>query len=200
MTSARSSNGRAAAGSPASVRWTPRLMRLVASSGWAGPSTLSLIATARSANSRLLLVRSPWTNVARRDPSRSRTSATSRTSRPLVLSTRANSARATFSASMPLPRSRRSVIVRRESANPGIGEVLWTTAVCAREDGGSRYMPRRREPDDASARHEGDVEADGAHQFNLTPSWISRGGLVLVTWPNPPSGSSQVVVPKQNRV
>src|SRR5262249_8114868 len=32
------------------------------------------------------------------------------------------------------------------------------------------------------------------HQSNLTPSWISRGGLVLVTFPNPPRGS-QVACP-----
>ena len=34
--------------------------------------------------------------------------------------------------------------------------------------------------------------AGGGHQFSLTPSWISRGGLVLVTWPKP--WDSHVVV------
>ena len=27
--------------------------------------------------------------------------------------------------------------------------------------------------------------AGGGYQFNLTPSWISRGGRVLVTFPKP---------------
>ena len=60
-----------------------------------------------------------------------------------------------FSASMPLPRSRRSLIISSESANPGIGEVLWmaaaalTTADDRRAGNVSKHVatprgPRRR--------------------------------------------------------
>src|SRR5688572_28301955 len=50
--------------------------------------------------------------------------------------------------------------------------------------------------------------AGGGHQFSLTPSWISRGGLVLVIRPTPPepnvphtiSGESHVVSTSRNCV
>ena len=142
-------------------------------------------------------------------PSRSRTSATSRTSRPMVLSTLANSARATFSASMPLPRSRSSVIICRE-AGESRDRRGGLDAGCLRGRSG-RMATDQRGIDDEQSTQEGDQRskrrtlenrlaafaAGGGHQFSLMPSWISRGGRVLVIWPNPLNPTFRTLRPRR---